>query len=93
VTSNLETLAGLFGTRAALAEVFEVDKSYVTRLLKNPIARVPIRYNAKVRVAMRERALKMGLTEAAAFVEAVERCLDAATCPTCGRPLDAGQVV
>lgn len=90
--NNIESLADLFGSKAKLADICEVDPAYITRLSQKPGGPVPVRYNGKVRVGMREAALTMGVDQAVAFIRAVEACLDADVCPTCGHPLD-GQVV
>lgn len=91
--NNVETLADLFGSKRALAAACGVDPAIISRLSNGYEGRVPIRYNIHIRAAMRERALKMSLTEATAFVAAVEACLDPAVCPTCHQPLPDGQVV
>lgn len=89
--NNVELLADLFGNKRALADVWQVDPAIVTRATH--AGRVPPRFNAHVRAAMRDRAMTMSPTQAVAFVSAVESCLDPAVCPTCGQPIEEGRVL
>lgn len=89
--NNVERLADLFGNKRALADVWGVDPAIVTRAIH--AGRVPPRFNLNTRAAMRDKAITMPATQAVAFVEAVEACLDPAVCPTCGQPIAEGRVL
>lgn len=92
----VEMLTDLFGSRGALAEAAGVDRAMVTRWAKPAEwkagghvgngGRVPPRHNRAIMNAAMVRNPTMDIA-------AVMACLDPATCPTCGQPIDDGRVL
>jgi hypothetical protein len=100
----VETLTELFGSRGALADAAGVDRAMVTRWAKPAEwkagghvgngGRVPPRHNRAIIAAAVEKAQStMHGIDVVNFVDAVTGCLDPATCPTCGQPIDDGRVL
>jgi hypothetical protein len=90
--NDIERLAELFGSKRALAKACGIDPAIITRAAKT-CSPVPVRFNAGIREAVKYRILGMPEDEAAAFVDAVDACLQPAVCPTCGGPIEPDRVV
>jgi hypothetical protein len=94
--TNIDRLADLFGSKAALAEVCGVDAATVTRWNKPTSwrsgrhagngGRIPPRYNRRI------RDYAAGLDFGMSKYDEMNACLDPNVCPTCGQAVEEGSV-
>lgn len=94
--NNAETLVSLFGGQAALADAVGVNRAVINRWCATSGKRagygiIPVEYYDRIRRAALERRDDMAL--GMEWLNAVQGCLPARACPTCGHPLEAGRVV